>query len=388
MTDSLKNSTRRKALTVLVSVLLSLVSPIAAASAAELPATSAVPPNDCVVHNNLKETIVEKYPIFPDPAHPPVNSRLQVGHQVYFKAELRDEAGNWVATSKGYSYVPYRDDNVDVILQNAQETIHLADGVIRTSGVYSVTPGNFNQWNSISAVGISGRYQGMHGSRTFQITTLGASLNAALYLCAGLEENWRWTPPGNPAPVPPPSDATLSKPAAGVGSPIGTPDSPAKPNKCFTLTGIREELTEKYGEAPGEGGEWPPGVGSYVYYKSVFHDSETKRIINARGYSYTPFKDNSVNAALKFTQQTFRLADGVIRTSGLYNLNADNVFEWHSMYAEGISGKYQGMKGARLFRVTEPNFLDGAVYLCAGLKDHWKWDPPAPKPPADTSKSS
>ena len=362
------------ALGALVALPLSTLTPTSAAGAT-------VEPHDCEIHNNLTETIVEKHYTFPDPSNPPQNSRLQVGHEVYFKAELRDRQGNWVATSKGHSHVPYRDDNVDVILQNAQETITLRDGVIRTSGVYSVTPNNYNEWNSIPAVGISGRYKGMIGARTFQITALGASLNASLYLCKGLEENWRWTPPGNPPEIPP-TNTDLVVPTVGTGSPQGTPDSPVKPNRCFTLTGLREELTEKYGAAPGEGGTWPPGVGSHVYYRSIFRDADGDPVVNAQGYSYTPYQDGADDVSLKFTQQLFRLKDGVIKTTGVYNLTANSVHEWHGMYAEGVSGVYKGMRGARLFRVTEPNFLDGAIYLCKNLKENWKWNPPEKSPGA------
>ncbi|MBN6037089.1 hypothetical protein [Amycolatopsis sp. 195334CR] len=369
-----KKARRRRSRITLVASAFFLVSLVVPATAGAAESTGV--PHDCVNHNNLSELIVEKYPIFPDPSNPPVGSRLQVGHQVYFKAELRDQAGNWVATSKGYSYVPYRDDKEDVILQYAQETIELTDGVIRTSGVYSVTPNNYNEWNYISAEGVSGRYVGMIGARTFQITQLGLSLNAGLYLCGGLEENWDWNPKK------PKAEETLAEKqsnalaALEAAEPPKDPaDSPVPPNDCEVHVGLREELTEEYGPAPGDGGEWPPGAGSSMHYKSEFR-KDGRLVAISKGYSYTPFKDPANDIGLKFVQQTITFRDGTIRTSGVYNLTLNNVYEWHAMWADGVSGRYAGMVGSRLFKVTGQADLDGQVFMCNDLVEHWEWDPP------------
>jgi hypothetical protein len=95
--------------------------------------------------------------------------RPGVGHSVRFVDELYDTDGNLVATSKGTAVV-YSNPADGSLMQQVSATDQLPDGDILWTGNYPMDDPEGTHFldHRVQAVGISGAYLGLLGSRTFQ----------------------------------------------------------------------------------------------------------------------------------------------------------------------------------------------------------------------------
>lgn len=96
-------------------------------------------------------------------------TRPGVGHHLTFTEELYDADGTLVSTSEGMSVV-YGDPETGGLMQLMTATEKLADGVISWTGPVAQEDPNGAEFrvNSFPAIGVSGRYAGKTGTRTFK----------------------------------------------------------------------------------------------------------------------------------------------------------------------------------------------------------------------------
>ncbi|WP_157420330.1 allene oxide cyclase barrel-like domain-containing protein [Actinomadura kijaniata] len=98
-----------------------------------------------------------------------METRPGVGHHVTFTEELYDSDGNLVATSEGMSVV-YGDPETGGLAQLITATEKLGDGTIQWTGTVRQEDPNGTEFavQRIPAIGVSGRYAGKTGVRTFK----------------------------------------------------------------------------------------------------------------------------------------------------------------------------------------------------------------------------
>ncbi|MFF3857258.1 hypothetical protein [Micromonospora sp. NPDC002575] len=96
-------------------------------------------------------------------------TRPGVGHHLTFTEELYDVEGNLVSTSEGMAVV-YGDPTDGSLMQLMTATERLADGTISWTGTVRQEDPAGTEFvvNSFPAIGVSGRYAGKTGTRTFK----------------------------------------------------------------------------------------------------------------------------------------------------------------------------------------------------------------------------
>ncbi|MGP4029183.1 allene oxide cyclase barrel-like domain-containing protein [Actinomadura sp. 3N407] len=96
-------------------------------------------------------------------------TRPGVGHHVTFTEELYDPDGNLVSTSEGMAVV-FGNPEDGGLMQLMTATEKLADGVISWTGTVRQEDPNSGEFavNRLPAIGVSGRYAGKTGTRTFK----------------------------------------------------------------------------------------------------------------------------------------------------------------------------------------------------------------------------
>lgn len=143
------------------------------------PATASVPQTHdtkgCVILKNLTDKIVTYQASTPPP--------FGVGSTGNFYDELFDSAGAKVGSITGSSWVIQQRASDGHLLAYSQEEITLADGTIHTAGVYDFTNVYSGKWESGPAVGTSGKYLGMYGTRSAAVVIPTKLAKAAITLC-------------------------------------------------------------------------------------------------------------------------------------------------------------------------------------------------------------
>ncbi|MFJ7250814.1 hypothetical protein ACIQWA_40105 [Kitasatospora sp. NPDC098652] len=96
-------------------------------------------------------------------------TRPGVGHHLTFTEELYAADGTLVSTSEGMAVV-YGNPADGSLMQLMTATETLADGVISWTGPVAQEDPNGTEFrvNSFPAIGVSGRYAGKTGTRTFK----------------------------------------------------------------------------------------------------------------------------------------------------------------------------------------------------------------------------
>ncbi|MFE3022064.1 hypothetical protein [Streptomyces sp. NPDC059256] len=92
-----------------------------------------------------------------------------VGHHVTFTEELYDSSGNLVSTSEGMAVV-FGNPEDGSLMQLMTATEKLTDGVISWTGTVRQEDPAGNEFvvNRLPVIGVSGRYAGKTGTRTFR----------------------------------------------------------------------------------------------------------------------------------------------------------------------------------------------------------------------------
>jgi hypothetical protein len=94
-----------------------------------------------------------------------MEKRPGIGHSVDFTDEILDADGNVIGTSKGLAVV-YGNPADGSMRQLVNATDELPTGTVRWSGTYPMEPIDMD--HSIPAVGTSGAFLGLVGTRKFQ----------------------------------------------------------------------------------------------------------------------------------------------------------------------------------------------------------------------------
>jgi hypothetical protein len=145
---------------------------------AALPATAstATPGRSrCIVMDNLTEKVLEAgLRDTPPEGYSP-------GDVGWYKNQLISPRGKVLADVEGTSDIIYVDeDNLWTIMDN---TDTFADGAIRSNGITDATRLLANEWVSVPAVGVSGRYAGKTGTRSFVRTATEGIYDSKIRLC-------------------------------------------------------------------------------------------------------------------------------------------------------------------------------------------------------------
>ncbi|MFC4048766.1 hypothetical protein ACFOY4_03640 [Actinomadura syzygii] len=90
---------------------------------------------------------------------------VNLGSSVEFEDELYDADGTQIGTATGTSVIFSRPDGTIMQIVSARDDY--ADGSVTWSGTYTMFP--VTEPKSVPAHGISGRYHGLAGTRTFQL---------------------------------------------------------------------------------------------------------------------------------------------------------------------------------------------------------------------------
>jgi hypothetical protein len=140
------------------------------------PARAARPAGKAVTVDGLHE-LIDSYDI-----NAVTGPYPSVGDTVRYVDHFEDATGRRLGTVYGYLAVVEKRPSDGHYIDYAAERIELADGTIRTSGLFDLTAAFGHAWEPLSAWGTAGRYRGTTGTRYFQIITSGVDLNARIRL--------------------------------------------------------------------------------------------------------------------------------------------------------------------------------------------------------------
>ncbi len=151
---------------------------VATSVAGMMPADASPAPRQhrCATYDNLTEKVIDAG--FTDV--PPAG--YTVGDLGKWHNQLISQSGEVLADAVGGSRVDFADGTTLLVYQWNTDTFK--DGAVKEAGL---TDGNAlltGEKISIPAVGISGRYRGMTGFRTFQATAVDGIYNSQLMLCS------------------------------------------------------------------------------------------------------------------------------------------------------------------------------------------------------------
>jgi hypothetical protein len=134
------------------------------------------PGKGCIVYNNITEKIVQEYGTMP-------TSGPAVGTIGNYRDRLYDSAGNVIGTATGTGWIVHKNPVDGHLMSYYSETVNLPGGQIRDAGIIDFSAMMAGARVSFPAVGISGRYLGMVGSRIWWGPVLHVSEHVEMVLC-------------------------------------------------------------------------------------------------------------------------------------------------------------------------------------------------------------
>ncbi|MEY9946415.1 hypothetical protein [Kitasatospora sp. GAS1066B] len=138
--------------------------------------------------------------------------------------------------------------------------------------------------------------------------------------------------------------------------------APAPGQTCITMKDMTETILD--GSVRDLGGPYPHSIGGSSTYLDYLYDSTGKKVATLYGKANVPLTLPGGDLA-EFSDERIEFSDGVIETTGFYDITQAETGSWQYLPVIGVEGKYQGMIGKRHFQITKMGkSLNGWIELC------------------------